>query len=288
MTRTHLTSSTFGIVMGLALFGCGSEKIETNVTYLSELGTATPANDTWLEIIFAPDASFTRRELYIQVDGQWLLNSPGDPSFVTLEPEGSYGRRVDQLAFSPHVLQVVEKSGEARVTTASLTLTPGRNNLLVIYGSDESFDHVFFANSDAELASVPDGMVLARAINVMGDRPTIPLRTCPASPSPPNGIDLATCTVVDASFSYGKLWQAVVPRATNLAVPCDAATPDVLCHSWKLGPSCVAADSTTVPVKASFYALTRRDFGVFPSFDIATGGGCPIYSTELSLPDSYY
>lgn len=275
MKDTRYAISTLGVLTALALFGCGSEKIEANVVYLGEIGTATPSNDTWLEIIFAPDSSFTKRELRIRVDGAWLLTSPEDPWFVTLEPEGSYGPRVDNLAFSSHVFEVVEADGDVRVRTSPLNLTAGRNNQLVIYGNGDQLDYVFFANSDAELASVPEGSVLARAINVMADHPSIPLRTCPASAGPIDSIDLAQCAVVDQSFGYGKLWQAIVPRETNLAIPCDPTTPDVLCHLWRLGPSCLTG-STPIPVKASVYALTRRGIGVFPSYDTAPGGWCPL------------
>jgi hypothetical protein len=276
MKRTSHALANLLLMAAATTAGCGTEKIETDVAYLTDGNAATTTSEAWATFVFAPDSSFKLRRLSIRVDGKWLLTSPDDPRPVTVEPEGNYGRRVDALVGAPHILQLIGDDGDVLLTTSAVQFTAGRNNQVIFYGGKDDLDYYFFANSDAELATVSDGMVLARSVNLIGDRLGVPLRTCPASVGSVDKLDLSVCTVVDASFQYGELWQAVVPRDTSLAIPCDPTTPDAICYLSKLGPSCRVSTPTspTVPAKTSFQGLTRRGQGVFESYDLPAPIDC--------------
>lgn len=260
MKRTTQTIRALTLLASaVGLFGCGSERIDANVTYLADGNAPAAAKGTWLEIMFAPDSSLRPGpEVRIRVDGQWLLFSAEQPSYVTLLPVGEYGQQADNLALASHIFQLVDPDGRVRLTTAPIDLTPGRANQLVVFGSQDKLDYLFFGNTDAELASVPSGMVLARVVNVLPDRRAFPLRTCAAPSDPAATTNITDCTVVADNFAYGQVWQALVPRETNLGIPCDSASPDVLCYLWGLGRSCYLSphDETTTPAQITLLALS--------------------------------
>ena len=185
MKRTAHTIPALALVFSAAS-GCGSEKIDADVTYLSDSSAPTAASGTWLEIMFSPDASVdASQEFRLRMDGHWVLVAPDDSEYVELHATGEFGKAADNLAFAAHMFQSV------------------------VYGSKDKLEYSFFANTDAELASDPSTLTT-----------------------------LADCTIVADSFAYGQTWQAIVPWATNLGIPCDAPNADSLCNLVALGRSC--------------------------------------------------
>jgi hypothetical protein len=263
----HARLLLFGTV---GLLGCGSEKIDADITYLSTSDASAAAHDTWLEIIFAPDLTTTLNNalgsIRLRIDGRWVLNSPEDPQYLTLLSWGGYYRPADNLISAPHVFEFVDSHGEVRLSTEALELSPDRANQLFVYGDKDSLAYAFFANTDAELAAIPSGMVLGRAINLRPDRQAFPLRTCPAG-----SIDIGECALVAEALSYGQVWQAVVPRETALGIPCSPDTPDTLCQ-LSLAPTCYPGP--TQPPVAAQITLYSWVYGSFESHEIPHSRYC--------------
>ena len=261
-TTAHSFLSLSLLASAYGLVGCGSEKIDADFAYLSNGHTSTTAPGTHLEIIFAPDPSVEMgQEFPLRIDGRPVLFSPGDRRTLTLSPGVQLSGQADELVASSHIFQVVDSQGKSRLTTAPLDLTPGRANQLVVYGNKDKLDYMFFANTDAELASVSPGMVLARVINLNAGYQTFPLRLCPAV-SNPTYASLADCTIVADTLSYGQLWQAIVPRESAVAVPCDSS--DTICYWYPLGPSRCAPQYTNVPTQITLYGM-----GAFNAYFVA-------------------
>ena len=258
MKRTaHSFRALALLVSAAGLVGCGSEKIEADVTYLSNSNTSTTSPGTYLEIIFAPDPSVEMgQELPLRIDGRPVLFSPSDRDYLTLSPGVELSGQADELVSTSHIFELVDSQGKSRLTTTPLELTPGRANQLVVYGSKDKLDYMFFANTDAELASVSPGMVLARVVNLNAGYQTFPLRICPAVSDPTYDI-LAECTIVADTLSYGQLWQAVVPRESAVAVPC--ASSDTICNWYPLDKSFCAPQYTSVPTQITLYGIAASN-----------------------------
>lgn len=132
------------LVSAAGLVGCGSEKIEADVTYLSNGSASTTAQGTYVEIIFAPDPSVEMgQEFPLRIDERSVLFSPNDRDYLTLSPGVHLSGQADELVSSSHIFELVDSQGKSRLTTAPLDLTPGRANQLVVYGNKDKLDYMF-------------------------------------------------------------------------------------------------------------------------------------------------
>ena len=265
MKRKHFPVRFLSLWVAAAGFvGCGSERIDANISYLSDGNAPASAKGTWLEIIFGPDSSFADgRELRVRIDGHWMLISPEEPSYVTIPPNIEFGRMADNLVSAAHIYQLVDPDGRVLLTTAPLDLSAGRANQIVVYGNSDKLDYYFFANTDAELAAIPSDSALARVINLRSDRAAFPVRTCPVPSDPATITTLTDCGLAADSLAYGQIWQAIVPRATNLGVACDPPASSDLCNLQLLGRGCYVPPQYTSKTPAQITLIALRAANAF-------------------------
>lgn len=246
MKCTTKSTLVFALLVSAAsLLACGTERIDANATYLRVDGTSDAATVASLDLIWAPDASMRSDQRFrVRIDGRWLLESPDNPDYVTFDNwQVEYSGISTGLALAAHTFQFVDHSGAVRLTTEPLPFTNGRASQLVVYGSPDKLEYMFFANSDAELASIPPETILARAVNLRPDRRSFPLRTCPDVRRVDRPVDVADCTIVDDSLDYAEVWQSVVQPDVGFGMPRDLAFPDTLGLTLPLSMHCRLPDS---------------------------------------------
>lgn len=257
--RFH-TNATLALLLGVA--ACGTEQVEPDVMFLSD-GSSPAGTQTYLEIIFAPNAAVPRGTEYrLRVDGRWALESTENPVQVMVFTDASVMRYGDALAATPRTIELVAPSGKGALTTAPLTLSRGVGNQLVVYGDGSALRYHFFGNPPAELEAVPDGAVLVRLVNTQPDQRSIDVQSCPGQLGA-----YGACTTHLSELSYGQLWQAILPRDSVFLAGCASPGTWEGCLRDNLANVCSTPTGDLSRTKTATFALAAGT-GYFRSHEV--------------------
>lgn len=256
--RAFLTMALVPLFAGL--IGCGTEQVDADVLFLSTGKAASPTPRTYLDVVFAPDDTTPvahDAEYHVRIDGQWVLISPEDPTYVPVLPRTQMERTADGVAPGAHTYQLVDPSGKVVLTTAPLALTPGRGNQIVVYGGADQLQYQFLTYSQADLDAVPADQVLARVMNLRADRQSIDVYSCPAAST----FAVADCTIAKSGLAYGELWQQSFSRDRKLLALDLQWNIDLVCMPEMLNDQVIPEIVTYVPtfvstVSSGYFLLT--------------------------------
>jgi hypothetical protein len=230
VTMSSRACTTIGLSPLLAgLIGCGTEKIEANVLFLSNGGVAAAELDTYFTVVFAPNNTTPVEDgtqYHMRIDGQWVLESRENPVYLPLQPMTATNWPADNLAPGDHALEVVDPSGKVVLVTAPLALTPQRGNQILVYGNRDQLQYRFLTYPTADLEAIPTDQVLVRVMNLRVDMQSVDISSCPtvtATFSP------ADCTIARRDLAYGEMWQQLLPRTTQISAQGILWDSDVAC-----------------------------------------------------------
>jgi hypothetical protein len=242
--------------------GCGTEKVEPDVVFLSDSNAAMATGETWLEVVFQPKSSVPEGTLYgMRIDGKRVLMSPEDPTPWGVNPRTHAGKRADNLAGGAHIVELLTPRGQVALTTSPIRFTPGRGNQIVVYGDASDLRYYFFDNPAEVSDAVPAGSILARVLNIRSDGQSTDILFCPLAST-----STLDCTAATSGLAYGQIWEQVVARDRALTITGDAAGSAGL---WGVSFSskCSTSSGTMVEPEVETIILSQAN-GYFDLYDL--------------------